>query len=159
MAEALAVIGLVASIVQLASTSSKIVHLFHEFHSSGQRTPKIFRDIKAKLPLLQEILWQIKEAADAGVIENRQRPALRSAIDGCQEHIQVLNIIVTRALPSSDDSTRTRIKKTLRSLRQEAKVKYLTNALHEYVCMFTLYLAAVSATPQIPLGTSFTTPC
>jgi len=152
MAEIVAVVGVVANIVQLVDTGSKIIHRFHEFQRSGREIPKIFQKFRAELPLLQQALRKIKEAEDAGVIGDG--PTLLSAIDGCQKQIQGLDIIITRTLPSSDDSRRTRAKKTIRSLCQESKVKDLTDNLQSYIVALNLYLAAVSATSRIRLGTS-----
>jgi len=157
MAEIVATISLVANIAQLLDECSKIVHRLHEFQRCGRETPKTYRNFTAELPLLQEALRLIKEAEDAGFIADGQKTGLLSAIDGCQEQIQGLDIIITKTLPSSDDSTRTKVKKTIASLCQDAKVKHLTNILHGYIWTLTFYLAAEKARPRVPPGTSFRT--
>ena len=52
MAEALAVVGVVSSIVQIIDFSSKIGHRLGEFQSSLGDIPETFRRIKAELPVL-----------------------------------------------------------------------------------------------------------
>lgn len=73
MAEALAAVGVVVSIVQLIDFSSKILHRLDEFRSSVGEVPKSFRHIRAELPVLQDTLRQTKEAIDAGSVEDRTK--------------------------------------------------------------------------------------
>ena len=83
MAEALAVVGIVANIVQLFDFGSKILHRLTEFQSSVENVPESFRHIKAKLPLLLHTLQQTKEAIEAGSIKDDTKKALLPAIEGC----------------------------------------------------------------------------
>jgi hypothetical protein len=62
MAEAIAVIGLVASIVQLVDFSSRVLHRLEEFQAGLGEIPMSFRHIKAELPVLQDTLQQTREA-------------------------------------------------------------------------------------------------
>ena len=52
MAEALAAIGAVASIVQLVDFGSKVLLRLNEFQSSIGEIPKVFQHVKAELPVL-----------------------------------------------------------------------------------------------------------
>ena len=56
MAEALAMVGLVAAIVQFIGFGSKTVKRLDEFQSSIDDVPRSFRDIKNELPLLLDTL-------------------------------------------------------------------------------------------------------
>jgi N-terminal domain on NACHT_NTPase and P-loop NTPases len=111
MAEALAAVGVVASIVQLVEFSSKILHRLDEFRSSAGEVPKSFRHIRAELPVLQDTLRQTKEAIDAGSVEDRTKKTLLPAIQGCQDQIEQLDAILAKTLPESSDSRRTRGKR------------------------------------------------
>jgi hypothetical protein len=157
MAEFVTVVGLVASIAQLVGYTSKIIRRFQEFQRCGQEIPKTFRNLSADLPLLQEALWRIKEAAEAGAFGDRQRTALFSTLDRFQKQIQGLDDIITRTLPSFHDSTPKIFGKSIKSLRREPKVKHLTDNLHNSISALTFYLTAVLVTPRIPPGTSFRT--
>jgi N-terminal domain on NACHT_NTPase and P-loop NTPases len=101
MAEALAAVGVAASIVQLVDFSSKILHRLDEFRSSVGEVPKSFRHIRAELPVLQDSLRQIKEAIDAGSVEDRTKKTLMPAIQGCQDQIEQLDAVLAKTLPES----------------------------------------------------------
>jgi hypothetical protein len=76
MAEALAMVGFVAAIVQFIDFSSKIVKCLDEFQSSIDDVPRSFRDIKNELPLLLDTPKRTKEQAEAGYVDNGTQQAL-----------------------------------------------------------------------------------
>jgi hypothetical protein len=59
MAEGLAVVAIVSSIVQLVDFTSKIIARLNEFHSGTNDIPKSLSYLKAELPLVVRTLQQI----------------------------------------------------------------------------------------------------
>ena len=68
MAEALAVVGIVANIIQLVDFGSRVLKRLEEYQSKLGEIPEAFRHIKAELPILLDALRQTKAAIDAGSI-------------------------------------------------------------------------------------------
>lgn len=154
MAEALATVSVVSSIVQLVDFSTRVVCRLEDFHSSAGEIPKSFRHIKTELPLLQTTFQQIKETIDAGPVADGASKALLPVIAGCQEQIAQLDAILAKVLPEINDSWRKRGKKVILSLHQDSKVESITNILRNYIGILTFYYAAVSSTLE-----SFTGRC
>lgn len=148
MAEALAVVGIVASIVQLVDFSNRIVDRLNEFHSVAKEIPKSFRQIKNELPLLGTTLQQIKEAIDADLVADGSRTALLPVVAGCQEQVAQLDAILAKTLPEVTDSWQKRGKKALVSLQHDAKVESITKILRNHIGVLTFYYAAASSTLQ-----------
>ena len=148
MAEALAVVGVVASIVQLVDFSSRVVHRLEEFHSHTGEVLKCFRHIEAELPLLNTTLQRIREAIDAESVAEGTKKALLPVIAGCQEQVAQLDTILAKTLPESDDGWRKRSKKVMISLNQDAKVESIMKILGNYIGILTFYYAAASSTLQ-----------
>ena len=146
MAEAIAVVGVVASIVQLVDFSSKVLHRLDEFQSSLGEIPKWFRHIKAELPILQDTLQQTKEAIDAGSVRDETKRALIPVIKGCREQIESLDVVLTRMLPTANDSPLKKGSKAILSLYQDPKVESITKILRGYIGTLTFYYAAASST-------------
>ena len=94
MAEALAVVGVVASIVQLVDFGSKVLLRLNDFQSSVGEIPKTFQHIKAELPVLLDTLEQTKTAIQTGSVRDETKKALLPAIDGCRKQIGLLNIVI-----------------------------------------------------------------
>ena len=154
MAEAIAVIGVVASIVQLVDFSSRVLHRFEEFQSSLGEIPKSFRNIKAELPVLQDTLQQTREAINAGLVRDETKKALIPAIEGCTEQIGLLDPILANTLPTPTDSRLRRGTKAILSLHQEAKIESITKILRGYIGTLTFYYAAASSTLRPLTGNS-----
>jgi hypothetical protein len=148
MAEALVVVSVVASIVQLVDFSSRVVHRLEEFHSNTGEVLKSFRHIEAELPLLNTTLQRIKEAIDAGSVADGTKKALLPVIAGCQDQVAQLDTTLAKTLPETDDGWRKRSKKVIMSLNQDAKVESITKILGNYIGILTFYYAAASSTLQ-----------
>jgi len=148
MAEALAVVGIVASIVQLVEFSSKILSRLDEFRSTVEEVPKPFRHIKVELPLLQDALRHIKEAIDAGSVEDGTKRALLPAIQGCREQVAELDALLAKTLPGPSDSWSSRSRKAIVSLNQDHKVESISKILRGYIGTLTFYYTVASSSLQ-----------
>lgn len=152
MAEALAVISVVANIIQLVDFSSKLLHRLDEFRSSLGEIPKSFRHFSAELPVLRVTLQKVRDAIEAGSVGDETEKALIPAIYGCKEQIQLLDTLLTTILPEATDSRLKRGRKAMLSLNQESKVKSITRILHSYIRTLTFYYTVVSSTRQALTG-------
>jgi hypothetical protein len=155
MAEALAVVGVVASIVQLIDFGSKVLLRLNEFQSNAREIPKTFQHVKAELPVLLDTLEQTKTAIETGSIRDETKKALLPAIDGCRTQIESLNILIMKVLPLAGDSWRERSRKVISSLRQDANVRKIRSDLQGYIQTLTYYHAAASSTLRPSIGILF----
>jgi hypothetical protein len=146
MAEALAVVGVVASIVQLVDFGAKVLHRLNDFQSSCREIPKVFQQVKAELPILLETLDQTKAAVEKGSIKEETKKALLLVVRGCQSQIATLDNLISISLPQEDDSWRKRTGKAILSLRQDSKVNRITATLRTHIQ--SLYRVAALSTLQ-----------
>ncbi|KAF2176856.1 hypothetical protein K469DRAFT_755412 [Zopfia rhizophila CBS 207.26] len=133
MAEAVAVVGVVASIVQLVDFGSKVLHRLNHFQSSLGDVPKIFEHVKAELPILLETLSRTKDAVEKGSIKQETKNALLLVVNQCQTQITVLDDLISRSLPQEGDSWRKKTSKAVLSLGQDAKVAKITTILRTHI--------------------------
>jgi N-terminal domain on NACHT_NTPase and P-loop NTPases len=152
MAEALVVVGVVASIVQLVDFGAKVLHRLNDFQSSRGEIPKVFQHVKAELPILLETLDQTKVAVEKGSIKEETKKAILLVIEGCQTQITVLDNLISTSLPQQDDSWRTKTGKAILSLRQDSKVNKVTATLRTHIQSLTNYRVAALSTLQTANG-------
>jgi NACHT NTPase-like protein len=152
MAEALVVVGAVASIVQLVDFGSKALHRLNEFQSSLGEIPKPLKHVKDELPILLETLNQTKVAVEKGSIKEETRKAVLLVVNGCQTQITLLDNLIIRSLPREEDSWRKKTGKAILSLRQDAKVAKITTILRSHIQSLTNYRVAASSTLQTAHG-------
>lgn len=148
MAEALAIVGVVASIVQLVDFSTRVVSRLDEFYTVAKEVPKSFHGIKTELPLLSSTLEQLKRAIDSTSVADGSKKALVPVIAECNNQVVQLDVILKKMLPETKDSWQTKGKKAVASVRYDAKVESITKALRNYVGILTFYYAAASSTLQ-----------
>src|SRR5271155_498943 len=142
MAEALAVVGIVASIVQLVDFSSKVLSRLNEFQSNS------FRNVKVELPLLLDTLKHVNKDISASLIADEIQKSLLPVIEACQTQIESLDAVLVKTLPAPGDSRTQRTRKAISSLSQEAKVEKIGSALRSHLLTLTFYYSVASSTPQ-----------
>ena len=131
MAEAFAVTAIVSSIVQLVDFSSDVVKRIYEFQKHAQEVPKVFRGIRNVLPVLADGFRKAKEQLDNDRIPEDTRKALAPLTERCLQQVKALDAIVTKVVPSANDSTLVRSKKAIRSFNKETEVKAIERSLRD----------------------------
>lgn len=148
MAEALAIVGVVASVAQLVDFSTTVLYRLKEYQSSLGEVPKSFRQISKELPLLLHTIQQIQDAIDAGFVGIETEKALLPVVEGCQEQLEQLESILVKTLPKADDSSLEKGKKAISSLGQDGKVERILKNLRGFISSLTFYYSAASSTLQ-----------
>lgn len=167
MAEAAAVIGLVASIATLVELTAKVVSRLHEFTSKSSEVPESFRSLSTRLPLLTATLKHIQFQAEYSRFPDNLKKALKVVIDDTSKQVSDIQTSLSNILPSDGASKLERALKALKSLAQEDKVRRALEKIYENNNSLVLYqttrdvdtgdriLEALSKLSVIPL----TLPC
>ena len=152
MAEAFAVIGIVANIVQLADFGAKVLERLNEFQSRSQEIPKPFRDVKIELPILLQTLKETKLAIQHRNVDEETTKALLLVVNGCQDQITLLDDLLKKVLPNQTDSWTKKTGKALLSFRQDSKINGITTGLRTHIQSLTNYRVAVLSTQTPAIG-------
>ena len=152
MAEAIAVVGVVSSIVQLVDFGSKVSQRLNDFQSSLGEIPNVFRHVKADLPILLETLNQTKDAVEKGNMKEETKKALLVVVIECQTQITLLDDLISKSIPKEGDSWRKKTSKAILSLGQDAKVAKITTILRTHVQSLTNYRVAALTQLQAANG-------
>lgn len=132
MAESLAIINLIGTIVQFVDFSAKVIERLDEFKRDVSEVPKSFRDLHNLLPLLQETLKGTKNDAESKLLDETSAQAVLAVVKGCQAQCQLLNEILQKILPAQGDSKLRRSFKVFSSVRQEKAVKEILYRIQQY---------------------------
>ncbi|KAN0082306.1 TPR-like protein [Elaphomyces granulatus] len=148
MAEALAVVGVVSSIIGLVDFGSKVLHRLNDFQSSCGEIPETFKQVKKELPILLATLDHTKVAVEKGSIKKETKKALSLVVNECQMQITLLDNLITDLLPQEEDSWRKKARKAFSSLRQDSKVNKITTILRTHIQSLTNCLVTTPLTLQ-----------
>lgn len=139
MAETVSIVSFVSSILQLVDFGTKVVKQLHEFLHCVEEIPGSLRDITLVLPLLIEVLQQIKHHLDRGYYRPQVESILRPIINACSVEIASLEVILVKSLPKQQDSKKLRCLKAAYSLRHEKETININTSLSGYIAKLVLF--------------------
>ena len=139
MAEAAALVGLVASIASLVDLSARVVSRLHEFTSKSSDIPESFRSLATRLPLLTTILQNIQSQAEAGRLPKHVTKNLKSVVDDTAEQISAVQEHLFKVLPSNGDSKLGRAFKALKSVAKNDRIQKALEKIYKNVDILTLH--------------------
>ena len=148
MAEALAVVGVVSSIVQLVDYAAKVVARLNDFARSAGEVPRAFRQIKTELPLIADSLRRIRDRAPASGVEEATLDAVEPVIEDCLRAVTRLDALLDTAVPSADASSWERRRKAFLSLGKDKRVAEIARSIGGYVQVLTLHQAVQGSRPR-----------
>ena len=148
MAEAVTIVGLVASIATLVELSAKVLSRLHDFISKSSEVPESFRSLSTRLPLLTATLQHIRPQAEDGRFPDNVMKALRAVVDDTSQQVSGIQISLSKVLPSDGASKLERALKALKSLAKEDKVQQIL----EKICKNNEILVLHQTTRHVDTG-------
>ncbi|MCJ1438287.1 hypothetical protein MMC27_007675 [Xylographa pallens] len=129
MAEALAVIGLVSSIVQFVDFGSKVLTRLYQFSNGVVEGPDVLCDVADRLPLIIDLVKKIQFQVEHGQVDDSSQHVFLPTIQSCAFQAKVLDELLTKALPAPKDSTFKRGRKALLSIVRESEIEKIDTVL------------------------------
>lgn len=152
MAEALAVVSVVATIVQLVDFTAKVLSRLNEYHTQAGEIPTSLRDIKAELVALKDALQHTEQAIVTGTLGATAETALKPTLERCEGQVKALDDLCAGILPAIDDSSWKKTQRAVRSIKLEPKVENVTKSLRGYIATLTFYHVAALSTLRPSTG-------
>ena len=146
--EALAVIGVIANIINLTEFSRDVISQIKKYGENAQEVPEAFRDIQAVLPLTSSTLIRTRNQVECGTLDNDTCKVLRPVLEGCQKKLEQLNAIFKDIMAEEGASKLKRGLMTIKSIRKDKEVKEIVQALDRFVAYLTHYHASERVTTR-----------
>ena len=129
MAEAVAAIGLIASVTQIIETGGKVLKRLDDLASAAGEAPEFVKSIRARLLLLRQTLGPIHAQAANRQVDDNTAQALLDVTDSTLRKVEELEVLLGRAFPTGVSSSFERKVQALKSLRHDRKVQIIINQL------------------------------
>lgn len=139
MAEAAAVVGLVASIASLIDLGAKVASRIHEFTSRTSDVPESLVAFSTRLSLLSTSLRLISSQAQAGRLSTDVVEALQPLITSTSNRVIVLQTCLSQILPPTNTSRLQRATKALKSLAKEKDIQAVVDKIHKDIDFLVLH--------------------
>lgn len=146
MAEALAVVGSVASVIQLVDFTGKVFERVNHYIRCVNEAPETLREIAIHLPLFIEALHRVQFHIDFGHFNPQTSSALKLMIDECYSQMIVLDNLMIKLTPEQSESRLARTRKAILSLKDEKSLERIFTKISGYIKMLLLYQTSVTST-------------
>ena len=145
MAEAFAGVGVAANVLQLVTAGYRLLERINRFQSKRKDMPASFRELSIQLPLMIDTCENISKENHA-----IDTSSFREVVNGCFEHVQSLDTLLSEVLPTDKDSPVARTWKAIGSVRIEKKIVEYQRILEIYKTALILHVGRRNS--HVPLS-------
>ena len=145
MAEALTVVGAIASTIQLIDFTTKVFDRLNDYIHHTNEVPETLREIKLYLPLFIETLQRVQTFIDFGYFNPKTSSVLKDFIDESYSQMVLLDSLLLKMTPDEGDSRMQRSRKAIFSLKEEKALRKIFKNLSGYIEKLLLFQSSVTS--------------
>ena len=149
MAEA-AAFSTAVSALDLIALAVKVFQRYQEYLESGHAVPKNLQNVANSIPYLRRSLERHAQA-EVEALKNGSDAELGIVFAECRVILSKLQTFIDDLIPLPDDGKRTRVKKAIKSIRQESELKRVQDELQAQISALS-YGALVKITAHRCIG-------
>lgn len=128
-AEALAVLGVIASIISIIDGTKQV----YDATTSAEGLPKAFREVAGRLPIITNTLGAAEQCIKEGVVSEASYKGVKQVIQACQDKATKLDGLFRKVIPGDNASRRERYLSAVRTLGKGNEVEKLMKGMLEDV--------------------------
>ena len=140
MAEAIAAIGLLASVASLIDITSRSLSRLQEYRSADGQLPILYQDVADQLPLVLEVMQKLQDRLQNRSLDQHTSSAFSSALNGCNRQIFKIQKNIEKRAPATNESNLKRIRKAFGSAHDEKNLIESLRVLETYKTTIHMYL-------------------
>lgn len=141
-AEAIAVLGLVSSVITVVDSIKRV----YEAASNTQGLPEAFREVYARLPIVQNILRIAKQQIEGGNANDGFYKGAQEIVENCCKKMQKLEEIFQKVMPADGASRAERYLSAVKTLGKGSRVENLMKGTLEDVQLLATNSGMMSVT-------------
>ena len=145
----LTAVGLASAIVSFIDIGMKIAKRLEELSEAGD-VPKVFRDIRTRLPLIMSIVTRTQDATNS--LSPEAKEAFQSVVRHCFDQATQLDEILQKVTVERGDSRWKKGIKAAVSLVEENRVQRIATALRDNVQLLTFLNVTPAEKEKPPQG-------
>lgn len=140
MAEAIAAVGLLASIASLIDVTSRSLSRLQECRSADIQLPALYQDVADQLPLVLEVMQTLQGRLRDRPLDHDTNNALSSAVQGCNRQISKIQKLIEKRALAGNESNLKRIRKAFGSVYDEKTLVESLRVLETYKTTIHIYM-------------------
>lgn len=128
-AEAIAILGVIGSIISIIDGIKQV----HDAASNTKGLPEAFREVAARLPLVQDILSSAKRNIEKGDGHEGSCKGAKDVVEACKDKARKLEELFSKVIPAEGASRRDKYLSAARTLGKGCRVETLMKGMLEDV--------------------------
>ena len=124
-AEAVAVLGLISSIISIVEGTKKI----YDAATNARGLPEAFRVVADRLPIVENILGSTKQDIEKRKVNNDSCNGVKHTVEACEEKAKELKGLFDKVIPEDGASRLTRYYKAVKALGKGNEVEKLMRGM------------------------------
>ncbi|OGM44074.1 hypothetical protein ABOM_007291 [Aspergillus bombycis] len=157
MAEAIAVVGFIASVVQLVEAGTKFAKRLKALDSKINDTDKL-TNIGIQLSLVTDALSRTITQAESGLMGEATARSLTALVCNCSKHVSLLQDLLGRLAIDETSSRWEKGKRVLKSVLEDKKIDQMCQTLQGHIQSLIFHQTTTVLDLTGPLSVSVATP-
>jgi hypothetical protein len=133
-AEAVAVLGVISSIIAIVDGTKQV----YDAAKNAQGLPEAFREVAARLPIVQNILASAERHIEKGNTDEDSRKGVKDTVEGCGKKAEKLEELFKKVIPADSASRAERYLSAARTLGKGSRVENLMKGMLEDVQLLAI---------------------
>jgi ankyrin repeat protein len=139
MAEAAALVGLLASLAQFVEYGVRLVDRLEDFSAATSDRPNAFTALRVRLPAVISIVSRIKKQVDSQILDDSEAQTLLPVLDNTNAHLKLLLGLIEKSAPKKSGSRVSKYVKALKSVAVDSEVQRISQRLHGNLQIISLF--------------------
>lgn len=123
MAEAFAVVGLAAALLQFLDFGGRVIRRLRQLEDQTTDSAACFKGVRNRFPLMLDLVKKIMLQMEAGLVSDKSQEVMYPVVQNCTSQAQDLDKLINKSLPSRDDNPWVRGKKAVHSVLSESEME------------------------------------
>ena len=132
-AEAIAVLGLISSIISIVDGTKKV----YDAATNAQGLPEAFREVASRLPIIRNILGSTQQYIDKGNVNEDSCKGVKQVAKACEKKAKKLDDLFHKAIPADGASDLRRYYTAAKGYGKENKVENLMKGMLKDIQLLT----------------------
>jgi N-terminal domain on NACHT_NTPase and P-loop NTPases len=132
--EAILVLGVISSIISIVDGTKQV----YDAATNAQGLPEAFREVAARLPIVQNILGAAKRHIEEGDADEDSYKGAKDVVEGCKKKARKLDELFQKVIPADSSSRVERYLSAVRTMGKGSQVETLMKGMLEDVQLLAI---------------------
>ena len=145
MAETIAILGLISSIVSLVEIGSRVARRLKEFKEEADELSGTLQSIKVRLPLIIDVVQRIQRQFQDEMVGEGTAQALMPVVEACKKRVAKVEAIIIKVLPAEGASSWERHVIAVMIFSYDKDIEQISTSLEAHVCILTYHQISITS--------------